>query len=115
MTDGARPPLARCNVFFGELMIRPRKTVSAALLLMIASALPVFAQSGAWKFAVSGDSRNCGDIVMPAIAAGVRQSGAQFYWHLGELRKISGVDEATSHQPANLAKPPTKPKYLNMA
>ena len=24
-----------------------------------------------WRFAVSGDSRNCGDVVMPAIAAGV--------------------------------------------
>jgi hypothetical protein len=39
-----------------------------------------------WKFAVSGDSRNCGDIVMPAIAAGVLKSGAEFYWHLGDFR-----------------------------
>ena len=41
---------------------------------------------GAWYFAVSGDSRNCGDVVMPGIAAGVIQSGAIFYWHLGDLR-----------------------------
>jgi hypothetical protein len=46
-----------------------------------------------WKFAVSGDSRNCGDIVMPAIAAGVLQSQAQFYWHLGDFRAIYTFDE----------------------
>jgi hypothetical protein len=28
-----------------------------------------------WSFAVSGDSRNCGDIVMPGIAEGVRADG----------------------------------------
>jgi hypothetical protein len=27
-----------------------------------------------WTFAVSGDFRNCGDVVMPAIAAGVHQN-----------------------------------------
>lgn len=48
---------------------------------------------GAWKFAVSGDSRNCGDIVMPAIAQKVRSDGAAFYWHLGDYRKISNFDE----------------------
>ena len=47
----------------------------------------------AWQFAVSGDSRNCGDIVMPAIAAGVLQSGAKFYWHLGDFRAIYDFDE----------------------
>ncbi len=46
-----------------------------------------------WKFAISGDSRNCGDVVMPAIAAGVRQSGAEFYWHLGDFRAIYAFDE----------------------
>lgn len=51
------------------------------------------APGSAWKFAVSGDSRNCGDIVMPAIAQGVRQSGAQFYWHLGDFRAIYTFDE----------------------
>ena len=49
-----------------------------------------------WKFAVSGDSRDCGDIVMPAIAAGVHKSGAQFYWHLGDFRAIYLVDEDIS-------------------
>jgi len=46
-----------------------------------------------WKFAVSGDSRNCGDIVMPAIAASVLKSGANFYWHLGDYRAIYDFDE----------------------
>ncbi len=46
-----------------------------------------------WKFAVSGDSRNCGDIVMPAIASSVRGSGAEFYWHLGDFRAIYTFDE----------------------
>ena len=41
-----------------------------------------------WRFVVSGDSRNCGDVVMPAIAAGARTDGAQVYWHLGDLRAI---------------------------
>jgi|HubBroStandDraft_5_1064220.scaffolds.fasta_scaffold15050_4 hypothetical protein len=49
-----------------------------------------------WKFAVSGDSRNCGDIVMPAIAAGVHKSGAVFYWHLGDFRAIYLLDEDMS-------------------
>ncbi len=42
---------------------------------------------------MSGDSRNCGDIVMPAIAASVRSNGAAFYWHLGDYRAISNIDE----------------------
>lgn len=46
-----------------------------------------------WRFVVSGDSRNCGDVVMPAIAAGARTDGAQFYWHLGDLRAIYDFDD----------------------
>jgi hypothetical protein len=46
-----------------------------------------------WHFAVSGDSRNCGDVVMPAIAAGVKRDGAAFYWHLGDYRAIYDFDE----------------------
>jgi len=47
----------------------------------------------AWNFAVSGDSRNCGDVVMPAIAADALARGVSFYWHLGDLRKMSAIDE----------------------
>jgi len=46
-----------------------------------------------WRFAVSGDSRNCGNIVMPAIAEGVHRDGAAFYWHLGDYRAIYTFDE----------------------
>lgn len=46
-----------------------------------------------WYFAVSGDSRNCGDIVMPAIAADGMKHNASFYWHLGDLRWIVAPDQ----------------------
>lgn len=46
-----------------------------------------------WRFVVSGDSRNCGDVVMPAIAAGAKVDGAAFYWHLGDLRAIYDFDQ----------------------
>jgi hypothetical protein len=62
-------------------------------------------KTNAWTFAVSGDSRNCGDVVMPAIAEGVKQAEASFYWHLGDFRKISDFDEDMQHQPEHLAKP----------
>ncbi|HUJ13662.1 MAG TPA: metallophosphoesterase [Thermoanaerobaculia bacterium] len=58
-------------------------------LLLFASSV----QAQTWKFAVSGDSRNCGDIVMPAIAAGVKADGAAFYWHLGDFRALYKFDE----------------------
>jgi hypothetical protein len=41
--------------------------------------------AGSWRFIVSGDSRNCGDIVMPAIAARSAPFAPAFYWHLGEI------------------------------
>jgi hypothetical protein len=65
------------------------------LWLALALAAPLAAQTpgATWKFAVSGDSRNCGDIVMPAIAAGVLHDGANFYWHLGDFRAIYTFDE----------------------
>lgn len=46
-----------------------------------------------WTFAVSGDSRNCGDVVVPTIAADISTHAAQFYWHLGDFRFIALVDE----------------------
>lgn len=48
---------------------------------------------GKWRFAVSGDSRNCGDVVMPAIAKSVREHEVDFYWHLGDFRIGYGIDE----------------------
>jgi hypothetical protein len=46
-----------------------------------------------WTFAVSGDSRNCGDVVMPSIAAAAHAHQAAFYWHLGDLRAIYDFDD----------------------
>ena len=46
-----------------------------------------------WTFTVSGDSRNCGDVVMPLIAARSREASASFYWHLGDLRAIYDFDQ----------------------
>lgn len=49
---------------------------------------------GTWRFIVSGDSRNCGDVVMPAIAAhSLERYQPSFYWHLGDLRAIYKMDE----------------------
>src|SRR5208283_5369019 len=48
---------------------------------------------GSWRFIVSGDSRNCGDIVMPAIAAQSARFKPSFYWHLGDLRAVYKIDE----------------------
>ena len=64
------------------------------LLCLVLILAPAAAQPAApWKFAVSGDSRNCGDIVMPAIANGVLASRSEFYWHLGDFRAIYTFDE----------------------
>jgi len=46
-----------------------------------------------WTFAVSGDSRNCGDVVMPGIAADALKHNVSFYWQLGDLRRTSSPDE----------------------
>src|SRR5579884_2824494 len=46
-----------------------------------------------WHFAVSGDSRNCGDVIMPTSAEGARHDQVKFYWHLGDLRAIYDFDE----------------------
>jgi hypothetical protein len=75
--------------------------LSPCLLLLVSTACA----QNSWKFAVSGDSRNCGNIVMPAIAQEVRESGAEFYWHLGDFRAISTVDEDLA-PPPQLGLPP---------
>lgn len=66
-----------------------RRTALAALFVLI-SALPVAAQ---WQFVVAGDSRNCGDVVMPAIAASIKKLNPTFYWHLGDFRVGTSFDE----------------------
>src|SRR5260221_9659299 len=66
---------------------------AAAALMMAGAACSSAGADATWPFAVSGDSRNCGDVVMPAIAAGARAIQAAFFWHLGDLRAINDFDE----------------------
>jgi hypothetical protein len=65
-------------------------TLLAAILSTTAHAAP---RAAPWTFVVSGDSRNCGDVVMPSIAAAAHASRARFYWHLGDLRFIRDFDQ----------------------
>ncbi|MEI8296692.1 MAG: hypothetical protein WCH32_01595 [Pseudomonadota bacterium] len=62
-----------------------------AVLLAVAPSFSAWSAT-AWTFAVSGDSRNCGNAVMPAIAAAVHANGDPFHWHLGDLRRTRGAD-----------------------
>jgi Calcineurin-like phosphoesterase len=96
------------------LYVRPRESIIGirrvlpglpVLVALLASTGTALWPAGEWSFAVSGDSRNCGDVVMPAIAAGVKEKGASFYWHLGDFRKISDFDEDIQHQPEHLRQP----------
>jgi len=81
-------------------MKSPTKRASAlcALFFFLLFCRPALAQDkpqpGPWRFAVSGDSRNCGDVVVPAIAASVLRHDVAFYWHLGDFRLMKGgIDE----------------------
>jgi hypothetical protein len=89
------------------------------LLVAIAAASlggpPIHAatQGAGWTFLVSGDARNCGDVIMPAIAETAKQHAAAFYWHLGDLRWTGNFDEDMVHQPARLAAPMSISAYLS--
>src|ERR1700720_3591496 len=88
--------------------IRRGLSVVAVVFALSLAVQPASAQqsaSGAWGFLVSGDSRNCGDVVMPGIAETARKNQAAFYWHLGDLRLTSNFDEDIAHQPEHIAKP----------
>jgi hypothetical protein len=72
--------------------------------------------TGSWRFAVGGDSRNCGDVVMPAIAAGARAEGARFYWHLGDFRAIYDFDQdIVAARMARTGRPMTIAEYQKTA
>jgi hypothetical protein len=70
--------------------LKNRKTVAGPLSRLDATQPQATAT---WTFAVSGDSRDCGDVIMPVIAADVASHAPQFYWHLGDFRFIALVDE----------------------
>ena len=74
---------------FRPLVIRYLPAVLALVTVSAGAQL----KDTTWSFAVSGDSRNCGDFVMPAIASSVKAENDAFYWHLGDFRWSSNVDQ----------------------
>jgi hypothetical protein len=98
-------------------MLKRRKIVLVALTgtFFLAGILAAQTQQpvATWQFTVSGDSRNCGDVVMPAIAADVLKHHPSFYWHLGDFRATYTFDEDILHQPANIGHSPNVYEYLN--
>jgi hypothetical protein len=79
-------------------MSKTRFRLAIILVFIVIVSLPVLSASPkdspeSWTFAVSGDSRNCGDVVMPAISADALKHNVAFYWHLGDLRAIYGPDQ----------------------
>src|SRR6266852_6778322 len=96
------------------MSIRKGLPAIAVLLGLLPAARPLRAQQtedGVWRFLASGDSRNCGDVVMPEIAETARKNQAAFYWHLGDLRLTNNFDEDIAHQPEHIAKPPSITEY----
>lgn len=64
-----------------------------------------------WRFAAAGDSRDCGNVIMPAIAAGAEKNKSAFYWHLGDLRATAFIDQDYAHEPEHRGVPPDKSLY----
>jgi hypothetical protein len=99
-------------------MIRRTLVVIVFALLLLLAMKPAAAQQpagGTWRFVASGDSRNCGDVVMPGIAETAKKNQAAFYWHLGDLRLTTGFDEDIQHQPEHMKKPLSIFEYENIA
>ena len=95
-------------------MIRSKLIVLGAILSLGVLILPARAQRASgetWRFLASGDSRNCGDVVMPGIAETAKKNQAVFYWHLGDLRLTTGFDEDIAHQPEHTSKALTVAEY----
>lgn len=106
---------SRCGLAIGAIALALLSSTGCARQPSVAAR-----PSGAgqpWTFAVSGDSRNCGNIVMPAIAAGARAHHAAFYWHLGDLRAIYKIDEdyARERRFAAFVPPPSLTDYAHTA
>jgi hypothetical protein len=98
------------------LTISLPKTVLTISLLSFPTACQLsHAQSTpfSWSFAVSGDSRDCGDFVLPAISTHVKAEKDDFYWHLGDFRKIQEPDQDLVAM--NGGKVPPLDEYIKMA
>jgi hypothetical protein len=100
---------------YGRLILLAAMGALSPVCPIHTGAQAVAERTSFWKFAASGDSRNCGDVVVPAIAAAVKKDGAVFFWHLGDFRKMSDFDEDIQHQPEHLGKPLTIPEYRALA
>ena len=105
--SGQKSESLRRNIFLGALLVGLALSLcssTSAQSPLVASVNPPASvpplPEGSWRFIVSGDSRNCGDIVMPAIAANGVRFAPSFYWHLGDLRAIYKVDEDMAYAAA---------------
>jgi hypothetical protein len=87
-----------------------RNLVVIAVLILLATTA-VAQDAPTWTFVVAGDSRNCGDVVMPAIAAGAKNAHAAFYWHLGDFRALADFDEDMAEEARRNDKPLTILSY----
>ncbi len=93
MGDSSSQDLSSSRVVqFFPLVLLALITLSLRAWSQSTSARPAPPQAP-WVFVVSGDSRNCGDLVMPAIASQAKKLNALFYWHLGDFRWMSSRDE----------------------
>lgn len=90
-------------------------TLLGLLLFAVWSGAQEPPAQSAWTFAVSGDSRNCGDVVMPGIAKKVLAEKDAFYWHLGDLRAIYKIDEDINRRLDPQFSKLKKKDYLEMA
>src|ERR1700682_720132 len=83
--------LCCCALLTSSLLTAETSGSNPALL----SAPEPLAKSS-WYFAVSGDSRDCGDLIMPKIADSVatkrKQLPLRFYLHLGDFRALYRFD-----------------------
>jgi hypothetical protein len=100
---------------YGAAMRRRYATLLASLALVLAAVRVPAQETDTWRFVVGGDSRNCGDVVMPAVAAGARAAGASFYWHLGDFRAIYDFDQDLVAARRDAARPLTISDYLRTA
>lgn len=73
-----------------------KKRMMVTLLATLVAAIACAQSVGSWYFAVSGDSRDCGDLIMPKIAQDIATNQAtkpvSFFWHLGDFRRMYDID-----------------------
>lgn len=85
--------------YIGTVLLIALAAGSAVLLVNPVAdipAKPIVVTETSWYFAVSGDSRDCGDLIMPKIAQAIadnrERAPAELYWHLGDFRAIYRID-----------------------